>query len=295
LAYHILNPAKSHQERPPLESDRISNNFGGGEVNMADTTTPGTSTPVAGKAARAAVILSWLGFAVGAVCIVAGIASGLGARMGLWHFRTGFLVLQVATFSAFGVIAVSLIGAIMAQRLDLRRVRTTGLLGLVLGVVAAAPPLYEYYLAKSNPVIHDVSTDTAYPPEFLAILPLRSKDDNSLQPNAEVAAMQAAAFPDLQPAMVATTPDQTLRRAESAARAMGWEIVAVDPQAMRIEATATSLLFGFKDDIVIRIRPEAEGKSSRVDMRSASRVGKSDLGVNARRIRAYFKAFDSAG
>jgi len=260
---------------------------------MADATP--TSAPAGGKAARAAVILSRLGFAVGALCIVAGIAAGLGARMDLWHFRTGFLILQTATFSALGVIVVSLIGAIMAQRLDLRRARTTGLLGLFLGIVAAAPPLYEYYLVKSNPFIHDVSTDTAYPPEFVAVLPLRKKDDNSLEPNAEVAAMQHAGYPDLQPVMVAATPEQTLHRAEAAARAMGWEIVAVDPQSMRIEATATSLLFGFKDDMVIRIRPESDGKASRLDMRSASRVGRSDLGVNARRIRAYFKAFNAAG
>jgi uncharacterized protein (DUF1499 family) len=80
-------------------------------------------------------------------------------------------------------------------------------------------------------------------------------------------------------------PAEAFARAERAARAMGWQIVAVAPEAMRIEATDTTLFFGFKDDIVIRVRPSEHG--SVVDMRSLSRVGTSDVGVNAKRIRAF--------
>ena len=68
---------------------------------------------------------------------------------------------------------------------------------------------------------------------------------------------------------------------------MGWDIVAVAPQDFRIEATDTTLLFGFKDDVVIRVSAASGG--SRVDVRSLSRVGRSDFGVNANRIRKYFK------
>ena len=82
-------------------------------------------------------------------------------------------------------------------------------------------------------------------------------------------------------------PARALERAEAAARAMGWEIVAVSPQDLRIEATDTSLLFGFKDDVVIRVQPRDAG--SRIDVRSSSRVGGSDFGVNAKRIRRYLK------
>jgi uncharacterized protein (DUF1499 family) len=260
---------------------------------MADSTNPETPNPVPGKGARATIVLNRFSLALGAICIVAGIVAGLGARFELWHFRVGFMILQWATYGFFAVIVMSLIGAILAQRMHLRAARTTGLLGLVLGLVAATPPLYQVYLSKQVPAIHDISTDTANPPQFIAVLPLRKKDDNSLAPDADVTAKQASAFPDLQPVLVAAAPPQTLRRAEQAARAMGWDIVAVDPQAMRIEATATTLLFGFKDDIVIRVSPQSTGNGSRVDMRSASRVGRSDLGVNARRIRSYFKQFDS--
>ena len=66
---------------------------------------------------------------------------------------------------------------------------------------------------------------------------------------------------------------------------MGWKIVAADSTAGRIEATATTPWFGFKDDVVVRVRPEGSG--SRIDVRSVSRVGQSDVGTNARRIRAY--------
>ena len=63
---------------------------------------------------------------------------------------------------------------------------------------------------------------------------------------------------------------------------MGWEIAAAVPQELRIEAIDTSLLFGFKDDVVIRVTSQADG--SRVDVRSLSRVGGSDFGVNAKRV-----------
>ncbi|WP_404326387.1 DUF1499 domain-containing protein [Aerophototrophica crusticola] len=76
-----------------------------------------------------------------------------------------------------------------------------------------------------------------------------------------------------------------MKRAEAAARDMGWDIVAVEPAEGRVEATATTAWFGFKDDVVVRVRPEGDG--SRIDVRSKSRVGRSDLGANAARIRDY--------
>jgi uncharacterized protein (DUF1499 family) len=79
-----------------------------------------------------------------------------------------------------------------------------------------------------------------------------------------------------------------MQKAIDAARALDWEIVASDAPAGRIEATATTMWFGFKDDIVVRVRPEAGG-GSRVDVRSVSRVGQSDVGANAKRIREFIR------
>ena len=83
------------------------------------------------------------------------------------------------------------------------------------------------------------------------------------------------------------TPADAFKRALQAARDMGWEIVAADAAAGRIEATDTTFWFGFKDDVVIRV--EADGAGSRVDLRSVSRVGVGDVGANAARIRAYLR------
>ncbi len=74
---------------------------------------------------------------------------------------------------------------------------------------------------------------------------------------------------------------------------MGWKIVDENQAEGRIEATATTRWFGFKDDVVIRIAPSG-GNGSRVDVRSVSRVGRSDVGTNARRIRAFLKKFAEA-
>ena len=97
----------------------------------------------------------------------------------------------------------------------------------------------------------------------------------------------AVVNPEIATTLLDVPPADALRRAERAARAMGWDIVAVSSDDLRIEAIATTLLFGFKDDIVIRVT--ANGPGSRVDMRSLSRVGSSDLGVNAKRIRSFMK------
>jgi uncharacterized protein (DUF1499 family) len=109
----------------------------------------------------------------------------------------------------------------------------------------------------------------------------------------EVAAQQKQGYPDIVPALLRVLPDRALARAEAAARALGWEIVAAVPAEGRLEATATTRWFGFKDDIVVRVTPAPGG--SQVDIRSVSRVGKSDLGANARRIRAFLAALRRGG
>jgi uncharacterized protein (DUF1499 family) len=78
-----------------------------------------------------------------------------------------------------------------------------------------------------------------------------------------------------------------IAKAERLAKARGWDLAIVDPTEGRVEATDTSALFRFRDDIVLRVRPTEDGTGSVVDMRSVSRVGVSDLGVNAKRVRAF--------
>jgi len=100
-----------------------------------------------------------------------------------------------------------------------------------------------------------------------------------------VAAQQQQAYPDLKPKVLSLPPAEAVQKSIDAARSLGWQIAGSDTAAGRIEATDTTGWFGFKDDVVIRVRPQAQG--SRVDVRSASRVGRSDIGKNAERIREF--------
>jgi uncharacterized protein (DUF1499 family) len=138
------------------------------------------------------------------------------------------------------------------------------------------------------PPIHDITTDTQDPPQFSAILPLRADAPNPPEyEGGEVAAQQREAYPDIQPLRLALDPDVAYTRALNAARSLRWEIVAADPEARRIEATDRTFFFGFADDVVIRVTPAGEG--ARIDVRSKSRVGRSDVGANARRIRRFLQ------
>ncbi|HUP94349.1 MAG TPA: DUF1499 domain-containing protein [Burkholderiales bacterium] len=141
--------------------------------------------------------------------------------------------------------------------------------------------------------IHDITTDTDNPPQFVALRAAREKSPNGPEYGGEkIAQQQKAGYPDIQPLVLNESPARTFERALAAARSMGWDIAAASPEEGRIEATATTRWFRFKDDVVIRVTPAATG--TRIDMRSKSRIGRSDLGTNAKRIRAYFAALNAA-
>ena len=137
-----------------------------------------------------------------------------------------------------------------------------------------------------SPLIHDISTDTVNPPEFVDILPLRAGAPNPPEyAGSEVAEQQLKAYPEIVPLELDVTPAEAMALAESAARAMEWELITVASGEGRLEAVATTAWFGFKDDVVVRIVESGDG--SLVDVRSKSRLGLSDVGTNARRIRRF--------
>lgn len=210
--------------------------------------------------------------------------SGLGVRLELWPYRTG---LQMLRWAAYGGVAAAA-GALLALAVPKLRAAAPGRLAfsLALGITIAYLPWQWSQQAQAVAPIHDISTDLTDPPAFVAILPLRADAPNpATYGGAEIAAAQRQSYPDIQSLQLALPPAATFTRALEAAHAMGWEMAATDAAAGRIEATATTFWFGFKDDVVVRIRPGALG--SVVDVRSVSRVGKSDVGTNAKRIRAY--------
>ncbi|MFO1317734.1 MAG: DUF1499 domain-containing protein [Burkholderiales bacterium] len=219
---------------------------------------------------------------------VAVAASGFGARFGLWDYRMAFQVLRWGAYAGLAIAAVAVIAALVPRA----RAGNGWRLGAAaaIGVAAAALPLYWLHVARSVPPINDITTDTANPPAFVAILPLRAQSPvPAAYPGEATARAQRDGYPDLKPIVTAKAPPAAFVQALAAARALGWTIVAADEPAGRIEATASTPWFGFTDDVVIRVAADPAG--SRVDVRSVSRVGKSDLGANARRIREFAAAF----
>ncbi len=216
--------------------------------------------------------------------VLALLLAGPGTRIGVWDFRFGFSLLRYAAYSGIAAVVLALVA------LAATRPRGAGLVLLlvafVLGATAFLVPWGLSQKAKGKPPIHDITTDTRNPPTYVAVLPLREDAPNPTTYGGEsVAEQQRRAYPDIQPLELRLSPSRAFDRALDAARAMGWDIHAAEPADGRIEATATTTWFGFKDDVVVRIR--ARGDGSRIDVRSVSRVGRGDVGANAARVRAY--------
>jgi uncharacterized protein (DUF1499 family) len=235
--------------------------------------------------------LRWLGPALAAVALLLLLLAGPTVRLGLWDFGAGFSLLRWAAYLGFASVAVALVTLLTRTG---RRPILLQLAALLIGGGVAFVPWHWLRQARRVPPIHDISTDLEHPPEFVAVLPLRAGAPNpAAYGGSEVAAAQRAGYPDLHSLMVHLAPGAAFARALASARAMGWAVVAADSTAGRIEATATTPWFGFRDDVVVRVEPDPAG--SRVDVRSVSRVGRSDVGTNARRIRAYLARLAAGG
>jgi uncharacterized protein (DUF1499 family) len=206
----------------------------------------------------------------------------------LWHFSTGFKVLAGAAMGGAISYIIAFAGLVVEFRKGLWGKFILSCISLAIGITVFGVPFSWYRAAKTLPLIHDITTDTENPPAFSALLFLRKDAPNPPDYGGpDIASKQREAYPDIKPLVLEVPPNKAFDKALGAAKRMSWEIVDVDKQEMRIEATAATFWFGFKDDIVIRIT-SLDGKS-RVDVRSVSRVGLSDVATNAQRIRKYFK------
>lgn len=228
--------------------------------------------------------ISLLALALAVIAALLLFLAGPGTRFGWWEFGTGFLMMRYAFFAGLAAAAVALVLLVIPRT---RRGSAALLaMALVIGAGTAWVPWNGLRTVRSLPYIHDITTDTANPPQFVAVLPLRADAANPPEyAGEEVAAQQREAYPDIHPLQLPLAPERTFELALQTALGQGWEIVAAMPQDGRIEATATTFWFGFKDDVVIRVT--ADNGGSRVDVRSKSRVGRSDVGANASRVRAF--------
>jgi uncharacterized protein (DUF1499 family) len=234
------------------------------------------------------MILAYTGVGVALAAVTAALLAGLGNRWGWWDYRNGFLVLTFAAWGGVAATALSLFALVVALRAGWRRGVVLGIHGVVIGALVFGVPAFKLIEGRKLPPIHDITTDPANPPRLVAVLPLRKNAPNTAEyGGAAIAEQQRKSYPDITPLMLEARPAAAYESALKTARNAGWEIVAAVPEESRIEATATTLLFGFKDDIVVRITPAGSG--SRVDVRSVSRVGRSDLGANANRVREFLR------
>lgn len=233
--------------------------------------------------------LALVALALALIALLMLFLSGPGTRFGMWHFRTGF---QLMRYAAYAGIAAAVLGLITLF-LSRGRGRVIAVVALLLGALAWFFPWNLRRGAGKYPPIHDITTDTGNPPVFVAVAPLRQDAPNPMEYEGDsIAAQQLRAYPDVRPMMLAMPVDSAFSLALRTARGMGWELVDQNRRDGRIEATATTPFFGFKDDVVIRVT--AASGISRVDVRSVSRVGRGDVGANAKRIRAYLQKLREA-
>jgi uncharacterized protein (DUF1499 family) len=236
------------------------------------------TNPISHRLARMAFILA----SVAAVIVAASGPLhrflGLDVEAAIAVFRYGF-------YMAVAGVALGLATIIPSRPGDRRRGFVAAVLAVVIGVATSWVPLRWFLQAQTLPAINDITTDMTNPPPLVATLQLRRGSPNPPAYPPASAPLQKAAFPDIEPLILAVPPAEAFRRADQAATSLGWDVVARAPAEGRLEAIATSKWFGFRDDIVVRIRPQGTG--SRVDIRAKSRIGESDLGGNAERIRTF--------
>jgi uncharacterized protein (DUF1499 family) len=248
---------------------------------------PQMGPPLTDQRVRMAKILAWiaLGFALLSAALI--LSAPYGFRNGWFDLQTVLMwVVPCGLLAGLAALFVALVRSVVAWRLKTRQGRWMGRAAILIALVAVALPLSELQKGASLPRIHDITTDTADPPIVVAISPLRADaPTGEIYGGEAIARQQQAAYPDIGPIILTVPPDQAFAKAVTAAKTLGWRIVAEVPEAGRIEACATTSWFHLVHDVVIRIR--AEGTGARVDVRSVSRLGDGDQGANAERIRAF--------
>ncbi|TDI19192.1 MAG: DUF1499 domain-containing protein [Acidobacteria bacterium] len=240
--------------------------------------TPGPGRDRLESSSRAAHLAAMLGLGALAVCALVPVV----IQLGLASPMGGFKAFMLGNLLALAALVTGMIGVWSTRVAAGRSGRGRALIGLAVSAnISAGFP----------PRINDITTDTEDPPAFQAARTLDANRGRDLSyPGESFASLQRSAYPDLAPIEVSRSPAKAFDDVRRVAAELGWEITAEDTDAGTIEATDTSRVFRFIDDISIRIRPSSSG--ARIDMRSKSRDGQGDIGANAARIRAFRKAID---
>lgn len=219
------------------------------------------------------------------IAIVMAVIAVNSYRNGELHFVTTIKNFELASYVAVVAFVLSLVGLWGASLVRKTNVLLPALLGLILSLPLVFFIVNFEYAARAYPPINDITTDTEDAPNFWDV------PNPVMYPGARVADIQKKSYPDLKPLEVAMDSDLVFKLASDVAKEMGWGIIVENEDDMQIEAVASSLVFGFKDNVVIRLQESGDG--SRVDVRSHSRLGKIDRGTNAKRIRQFMKQLET--
>ena len=260
-----------------------------------------TETTVMGNWGRR---LSWVALALAVGGLAAALLAAVGSGTGAWSFMLGFGILRYAFFAAIAGGLLASIAFFIARRSGDHTGRLN-LIALVIAVAFGAYLMNQIATARQVPAIHDATTDLVDVPQLTALKVRPDNLDNipddgrrelaTLDPESRWKAIHRASYGDLRALRLPLGVADATIRAEALAKARGWQIARFDRQAGILEATATTFFFRFKDDVVVRIRPDpTRPGGSIVDMRSVSRVGQSDIGVNAQRIRSFLADLQAA-
>jgi hypothetical protein len=251
--------------------------------------------------ARTALVLLLLAIAVA-------LAAGIGTRLALWSAAVGqFRIFPFSLYAAVAALVAGLVWATAAFASGAGAGARYGVSAILASLIIFWIPARDFWMAEvvhSTPPLNDVSTDTDAP-EFVVRDGI-ARDDIQARYHGlrrisfggrsyTEEALQRVYYADIKPqGRLGTTANKLYSKALSAAANMGWTIVAAVPDGRggRIQASDTTLLFGLKDDIIIRIKPAGIG--ARLDIRSRSRESIPDLGRNAARIRAYIQRLASS-
>ncbi len=218
---------------------------------------------------------------LGLLAVALPVLGALGTRFGLWNFGIGLLLVPASLIPATLGLIFGLLGVWRLRKAG--QAPTTAALGAAISLLAGVYLGLGVLSVFSVPPIHNVSTDIEDPPRFTAAYELRGEEENPLEYDSEVIGpLQREGYPELGPLVLPVSAEQMYQRVMTALGDMDLEIVREDPEQGEIEAVATTRWFGFKDDVVIRLRETDAG--TRLDIRSVSRVGVVDLGANAARI-----------
>ncbi|GAA3726636.1 hypothetical protein GCM10022269_00680 [Sphingorhabdus rigui] len=233
----------------------------------------------------------------GVGALIWGLVSAVGTGWGFWEYTSGLKGVAGAFLLGLGAI---LIGAVQGWRV--RKAinpppRARRWVGMVVALLYVGWVGTFLMAALTVPAIHDVSTDLADPPAFQTLALRTDNLDNipgaddsdmrGLTPLQRWALVHQKAYGDIRSVRINEPVPTVIAKAERLAKARGWDVAISLPEEGHFEATDTTAFFQFKDDVVLRVRPSDTGEGSIVDMRSVSRVGISDLGMNAKRVRAF--------